>query len=644
MGKDKKRGSSSSSSSSSSSDSEGGGSSSPRRDERKNVEGGNKAPEEESRVENESANKNSSEADGKNQPEGRGPSLMERTKMLPAGRAGGAYIPPFRLKQMQAGIQDKSSVEYQRMTWEALKKSINGLINKVTKANITSIVQEIFQENLVRGRGLYCRSLMKAQLASPNFTNVYAALTAVINTKLPENGETLLKRVIMQFRRSYKRNDKPVCTAMVKFIAHLINQQVAHEILGLQLLTVLLEKPTDDSVELAVSFVKEAGSALHQLTPMGLHAIFERFRGVLHEGEIDKRVQYMIEGLFAVRKTNFAEFPALDADLDLVDADDQITHELSLDDQLDPEPSLDIFHPDPEFVEHEEAWKSLKKELLGEEEGGEEGDDEEEEEEEEEEEDEEEAAAQQQEIQDQTETDLVNLRRTIYLTIQSSMQSDEAAHKLLKLQIKPGQEKEMLRMIIECGMQEKSYMKYYGVLAERFCKLKKEWEEMYDELFAQYYATVHRLETNKLRNVAKIFGHLLHTDAMPWTCLEYIRLNEEETTSSSRIFIKILFQEVSEYMGLPKLKERLEDPFMAQYFEGLFPRDNPRNTRFAINFFTSIGLGGLTEGLREHLKNLPKMIMQRKQESSSSSSSSSSTSSSSRSGLFYRPTATEYLN
>eukprot|EP00961_Rhodomonas_salina_P229108 3096623-Rhodomonas_salina.1 len=136
---------------------------------------------------------------------------------------------------------------------------------------------------------------MKAQLASPSFSPVYAALVAVINTKLPENGETLLKRVVIQFRRSYKRNDKPVCVAMVRFIGHLINQQVAHELLGLQLLTVLLEKPTDDSVELAVSFVKEVGAALTQLSPQGLHAIFERFRGVLHEGSIDKRVQYMIE-------------------------------------------------------------------------------------------------------------------------------------------------------------------------------------------------------------------------------------------------------------------------------------------------------------------------------------------------------------
>ena len=33
---------------------------------------------------------------------------------------------------------------------------------------------------------------------------------------------------------------------------------------------------------------------------------------------------------------------------------------------------------------------------------------------------------------------------------------------------------------------------------------------------------------------------------------------------------------------------------LVEYFEGIFPRDNPKNTRFSINFFTSIGLGGLT--------------------------------------------------
>ena len=41
--------------------------------------------------------------------------------------------------------------------------------------------------------------------------------------------------------------------------------------------------------------------------------------------------------------------------------------------------------------------------------------------------------------------------------------------------------------------------------------------------------------------------------------LQCIHLNEDETTSSSRIFIKILFQELCEFMGLTKLNARLKD-------------------------------------------------------------------------------------
>ena len=53
---------------------------------------------------------------------------------------------------------------------------------------------------------------------------------------------------------------------------------------------------------------------------------------------------------------------------------------------------------------------------------------------------------------------------------------------------------------------------------------------------------MHRLETNKLRNVARFFAHLLATDSISWQVLDSIRITEDDTTSSSRIFIKILFQ------------------------------------------------------------------------------------------------------
>lgn len=43
-------------------------------------------------------------------------------------------------------------------------------------------------------------------------------------------------------------------------------------------------------------------------------------------------------------------------------------------------------------------------------------------------------------IEDKTETNLVNLRRIIYLTIMNALNYEEAVHKLLKVQLQEGQE------------------------------------------------------------------------------------------------------------------------------------------------------------------------------------------------------------
>jgi pre-mRNA-splicing factor CWC22 len=74
---------------------------------------------------------------------------------------------------------------------------------------------------------------------------------------------------------------------------------------------------------------------MNGLRVQGLYGVFERFRGILHEGEIDKRVQYTIESLFAVYRTKFAEYPAVHPDLDLVESEDQFTHDIGLNDELD---------------------------------------------------------------------------------------------------------------------------------------------------------------------------------------------------------------------------------------------------------------------------------------------------------------------
>merc|ERR1712118_378318 len=85
-------------------------------------------------------------------------------------------------------------------------------------------------------------------------------------------------------------------------------------------------------------------------------------------------------------------------------------------------------------------------------------------------------------------------------------------------------------------------------------------------------------------------------------------LTVEDTTSSARIFIKIIFQHLTEKLGLKKIHERICGSDYAHYFTNIFPRDSTSNIRFSINFFTSIGLGSLTSHQREYLKRLPELI------------------------------------
>merc|ERR1712187_614924 len=176
--------------------------------------------------------------------------------------------------------------------------------------------------------------------------------------------------------------------------------------------------------------------------------------------------------------------------------------------------------------------------------------------------------------------------------------------------------------------------RFFALQAERLCRLKPEYQDRFQESFQVQFATVHRLETNKLRNIAKFFSHLLYTDAISWSIMTAVRITEETSTSSSRIFVKVIFQELSEHMGVKKLDTRLREPDLQQYFGGLFPKDHPKNMRFAINYFTAIGLGVLTEDLRKHLETVgPQFAREQKamtmaaSESESSADSDSSSSS-----------------
>ena len=543
------------------------------------------------------------------------------------------YIPPFKRNQKIAEIiekNDKNSEEYQKVMWDLLQKSINGIINKVNTSNIQKIIIELFHENLFRGQGLLVNSIIKAQMASPNFTSVYAALISVINSKIPDIGSLTIRRYILSFRRAFKKNNKIQLFSITKMIAHLINQQINNSYLAFGILIILIEFISDDSIELICNFLMECGQFLCENNSKETNKIFDNLRKVLEEGKVSKRVQYSIEKLFEMRKNNFNEYPSIIQELDLVADEDKVIHQFFIDDEINEQNNLNKFQYDDNYEVNEKIWEEIKKGILGDEEEENqvnnitenlnkeitelakknienennlvENNNESEEEENE-----------NNDIMNYNNGDLIKLRKNIYLTIISTLDFQECVHKLLKLQIKEGQEIEIVNMVIECCIQERTYLRFHGLLSERLCKLKDSYKKNYENEFYEQYTKLHRLDTNKIRNLSKLYAHLLYTFAIDWKILSIIKLTVEDTTSSSRIFIKFLFQEMAEDMGLEKLNDQLQERALDDY-SGIFCRDNPKNTTFAINFFTSIGLGALTDELREFRENAEKLIKDKEEE------------------------------
>ena len=524
---------------------------------------------------------------------------------------------------------------YQRTKWIETKKNIKQLLQQLTPSNIKQTVLQLFQINLLRYQGLFIREIMKQQIRITTNTELYGSLISIINSKIPEIGELLINRLVLQFKKNYLQNNKNLINSSIIFICQLINQQVLNEILILQILQMLLESNVpnnnnNNNIELAIMVLKQTGLYLFKHSNTALIMILNRLKDILQDGAnananggnggvgLSSWNRKSIEYILKLARNDFKNIPIIKNGLDLVETEDKETHVITLEDKLYSRDHLNVFSVDEEYLDHENEYIELKKEILGETDH----------------ENENENEIQviettknyEEKITDMSQSELLQYQKTVYLTIMSSMSSDEAVHKLLKLNFKSkiknktktktktnSNDNEILAdMVIKCCSQEKTYLKYYGIIGEKLISRNDHWHNLFIKLFKYYYDIIENFETNSLRNLGKFFGHLFASDKLAldqaWS---NIKLTEQDTNPAKRILLKFIFQEMIEELGINEVKERLiNDDYLKPYIKGIFPVINVDGKdadaiRFSINFFTAIGLGVLTEEMRYVLDNLP---------------------------------------
>ena len=180
---------------------------------------------------------------------------------------------------------------------------------------------------------------------------------------------------------------------------------------------------------------------------------------------------------------------------------------------------------------------------------------------------------------------------------------EKCVEKLPPSEVPNGQEMQLVNTLLDMCGQERMYFENYGLISAHFCASETRFTEAFERCFVEQYSKSRESnELKGLRNTTKLFAHLLCTDSMSWRVCSAIQLNESETTASSRIFLRVLLQEIAKTIGSLELKKKLLDTG-EDWFSGMFPHDSDAsNIRYAIQFYNSMGLRILTDSLQNRLE------------------------------------------
>lgn len=556
------------------------------------------------------------------------------------------YVPPHRRQDIELAEDDTASLKLQKASWDALSRSITRIFNQLDMNNARQTVIELFRENIVRGRGLVAQAASRIQHLNTDLTPAIVAVLAKINQALPQVVLLLCQRLVVEWKQAYRRKDWLRTQNIQIFFSWLYTFDIIENTVLLEVLLTLLTSAhrSDDDIDLAAHLFRSSFKAMELRCRRDFYQeVLPIFRDLLAmdnaegsdsedaEGRLSVRSQAVLERCLkevqAWEKKKDHE-PLIPEHLLLLQDEDvrdhphpplpRLCHSLSLEENYPTERELDRFAMDPHYEEHEAQYESTRTLLLGENwalelleaniaDEEEENHDDAEEGRRAENSDaslssatpEKKVADNEKVVVDKNEREL---RKEVYLAVRGSVRADEVVHKLLK-NMKSGTERTISFMVIEGCCEEKAYKRIYEMTAERLCKSRVRFQQIFIEAFHERYALAEELTLKQLEYTTALFAHLLRTESMYWgRCL--VVLNIIDNNESQRLFIQNLFRFLAERMGMDSLVKRIyQDKEVLSMAVKLFPleaRDDAILER-AINLLVAMDLGALTTGLREAL-------------------------------------------
>ncbi|EAT89439.2 hypothetical protein SNOG_02708 [Parastagonospora nodorum SN15] len=421
-----------------------------------------------------------------------------------------------------------------------LKRQVQGLLNRLSEANIISILREIEQVYQNNPRGYVNTTLvdlLMGMLSDPSglidtFLILHAGFIAAIYKVIgPDFGAQIVERIVSEFDQHYQTNKAGSgkhTTNLMSVVAELYTFQVIGSNLVFDYVRFFLDELSDINTELLLRIVRAAGPQLRQDDPTALKDIvvlLQKSVAKVGQNNLPVRTKFMIETINDLKNNRMKTGLK-----DIQDTDKK-----------------------GKWWMVGASWRNdVVSEATVEDKSGDSKS--------------QQAGTLEEDDDDDDEVDLVQLareqrmntdvRRAIFISIMSASDFKDAQIRLNKLNLKRSQETEIPRVIVHCAGAEKTYNPYYTVLARKVCadhKTRKSFQFALWDIFKslgerqdgaedsdddEASAESDNQSLRKMVNQGKLYGTLIGRKALPITSLK--NLNFPYLQPKTKIFVEVL--------------------------------------------------------------------------------------------------------
>ena len=451
--------------------------------------------------------------------------IYGRTRDKAGNVVTGTYIPPAKRQ-----LDSSKSAEM-----EKLKRTMKGLLNRLAESNLPGIVSSIESLYLSNSRHnmqqvmnqLITDSLVAPVLSPERLIMEHCVLIAALHANVgTEVGAQFLEAMVRKFDALFSTVDEELKEVdnLILIIAHLYNFGVVAASLLTDILSRLTQRFSEKDIELILLVLRSVGFSLRKEDPVALKEIIVTLQSKATQVvDQSNRTRFMIDTLMAIRNNNMNKIPNYDAShtehLKKILRNSLIRKGVSLSkmnvsyqeliaaDKIGRwwvvgsawvgKGPVNVAPRDETDVESGSGEKQYSAELL--------------------------EMARKQRMN-------TDVRRNIFCILMTAEDYLESFEHLLRLGLKPQQEREIIHVAIDCCLHEKQYNPYYALLVQKFCASHRRFQIATQFALWDRFQELNVLSALQTAHLAKLIVYVVAEQGLTLAVLKSIQFTEMDRT------------------------------------------------------------------------------------------------------------------